>query len=156
MKPPPLYIIFYILRNPTSMFLISQRSCKQTAVQVPFIIDWSPRHSWSQLRESAKVVIGGILETMQVMHEFVEAKYAKIWLVCVFDAGVAWSAIGLVVKYLVAIEMPRVRFPDGAFLLPSLLASRHFSQFDKPWSFCIAFTSRADRQLVVGSHHHHL
>ena len=24
------------------------------------------------------------------------------------------SAIGLVVKYLVAIEMPRVRFPDGA------------------------------------------
>ena len=27
------------------------------------------------------------------------------------------SAIGLVVKYLVANEVPRVRFPDGAFLL---------------------------------------
>ncbi|KAE9054453.1 hypothetical protein PF006_g33251, partial [Phytophthora fragariae] len=28
------------------------------------------------------------------------------------------SAVGLVVKYLVANEMPRVRFPDGAFSLP--------------------------------------
>ena len=27
------------------------------------------------------------------------------------------SAVGLVVKYLVAIEMPRVRFPDGAYLM---------------------------------------
>ena len=28
--------------------------------------------------------------------------------------GLLLSAVGLVVKYLVAIEMPRVRFPDGA------------------------------------------
>jgi hypothetical protein len=34
--------------------------------------------------------------------------------VCVLDVEYV-SAIGLVVKYLVAIEMPRVRFPDGAF-----------------------------------------
>ena len=30
--------------------------------------------------------------------------------------GTVASAIGLVVKYLVANEVPRVRFPDGAFL----------------------------------------
>ena len=44
------------------------------------------------------------------------------WHVCVrvafvvdFGAGrCSASAVGLVVKYLVAIEMPRVRFPDGA------------------------------------------
>ncbi len=30
--------------------------------------------------------------------------------------GTDASAIGLVVKYLVANEVPRVRFPDGAFL----------------------------------------
>ena len=35
---------------------------------------------------------------------------------CVYSNGIGShvSAIGLVVKYLVAIEMPRVRFPDGA------------------------------------------
>ena len=32
------------------------------------------------------------------------------------------SAVGLVVKYLVANEMPRVRFPDGAFTYAALLA----------------------------------
>ena len=32
------------------------------------------------------------------------------------------SAVGLVVKYLVANEMPRVRFPDGAFSYAALLA----------------------------------
>ena len=31
------------------------------------------------------------------------------------------SAVGLVVKYLVANEMPRVRFPDGAFSYAALL-----------------------------------
>lgn len=31
-------------------------------------------------------------------------------------------AIGLVVKYLVAIEMPRVQFPDGAYLLPQVFS----------------------------------
>jgi hypothetical protein len=41
-----------------------------------------------------------------------------------FDVLYLWlsstSAIGLVVKYLVAIEMPRVRFPDGATFYSSL------------------------------------
>ena len=37
------------------------------------------------------------------------------------------SAVGLVVKYLVANEMPRVRFPDGAyFCLALALASFRF------------------------------
>jgi hypothetical protein len=31
-------------------------------------------------------------------------------------------AIGLVLKYLVAIEMPRVQFPDGADLLPQVFS----------------------------------
>ena len=34
------------------------------------------------------------------------------------------SAIGLVVKYLVANEVPRVRFPDGAFAFVAQLAAR--------------------------------
>ena len=34
------------------------------------------------------------------------------------------SAIGLVVKYLVANEVPRVRFPDGAFAFVVQLAAR--------------------------------
>ena len=38
------------------------------------------------------------------------------------------SAIGLVVKYLVANEVPRVRFPDGAYLAPvaQLVAPRSY------------------------------
>ena len=38
-----------------------------------------------------------------------------------------WSAIGLVVKYLVAIEMPRVRFPDGAFIFCPSINEASFS-----------------------------
>lgn len=57
-------------------------------------------------------------------------------LFCVFVCEVCAcvSAVGLVVKYLVAIEMPRVRFPDGAlfalfhtFLLTLYLISSHTS-----------------------------
>ena len=40
------------------------------------------------------------------------------------------SAIGLVVKYLVAIEMPRVRFPDGATFFKSFY-SRNTPQADE-------------------------
>ena len=58
------------------------------------------------------------------MHGY-ETKILVVWLECLiwsFDVlGIDMvqersheSAIGLVVKYLVAIEMPRVRFPDGA------------------------------------------
>ena len=45
---------------------------------------------------------------------------------CVFLCGwycVYASAVGLVVKYLVANEMPRVRFPDGAFSYAARLAA---------------------------------
>ena len=42
--------------------------------------------------------------------------------VCVGWCSVYASAVGLVVKYLVANEMPRVRFPDGAFSYAALLA----------------------------------
>ena len=37
-------------------------------------------------------------------------------LVCIYMVGQLVSAIGLVVKYLVANEVPRVRFPDGALI----------------------------------------
>ena len=43
--------------------------------------------------------------------------------VCVCVFVVCRSAVGLVVKYLVAIEMPRVRFPDGAFFCSFALCS---------------------------------
>ena len=46
--------------------------------------------------------------------------------VCVCVFVVCRSAVGLVVKYLVAIEMPRVRFPDGAFFCPFALCSLLF------------------------------
>ncbi|KAE8956111.1 hypothetical protein PR002_g31573 [Phytophthora rubi] len=51
----------------------------------------------------------------------------KAWLVCRACCCLFWgvfvraSAVGFVVKYLVANEMPRVRFPDGAFSLPHRL-----------------------------------
>lgn len=44
-------------------------------------------------------------------------------------------AIGLVVKYLVAIEMPRVRFPDGAFLLPPYRILSFFFFFPPPITY---------------------
>ena len=37
------------------------------------------------------------------------------------DCRVRPSAVGLVVKYLVANEMPRVRFPDGALLMQPVI-----------------------------------
>ena len=37
------------------------------------------------------------------------------------------SAVGLVVKYLVAIEMPRVRFPDGASIMHTHTTSQGHS-----------------------------
>ena len=42
--------------------------------------------------------------------------------------GTVASAIGLVVKYLVANEVPRVRFPDGAYLarVAQLVAPRSY------------------------------
>ena len=45
-------------------------------------------------------------------------------LVCIYMIGQLVSAIGLVVKYLVANEVPRVRFPDGAFAFVAQLAAR--------------------------------
>ena len=49
-------------------------------------------------------------------------------LVCIYMIGQLVSAIGLVVKYLVANEVPRVRFPDGAYLAPvaQLVAPRSY------------------------------
>lgn len=47
------------------------------------------------------------------------------------------SAVGLVVKYLVAIEMPRVRFPDGALSLsrtPTHTTTLFFASFDTPYT----------------------
>jgi hypothetical protein len=35
------------------------------------------------------------------------------------------SAVGSVAKYLVAIEMPRVRFPDGTLTLPGTFIARN-------------------------------
>ena len=40
---------------------------------------------------------------------------------------VSESAVGLVVKYLVAIEMPRVRFPDGAYLFSNFHTRNNIS-----------------------------
>ncbi len=43
---------------------------------------------------------------------------------------ISTRAVGLVVKYLVAIEMPRVRFPDGALFFLYLLLLTHLLHID--------------------------
>ena len=91
-------------------------------------------------------------------------------LVCIYMVGQLVSAIGLVVKYLVANEVPRVRFPDGAYLAPvaqlvaprsyvpmvqgsspcrSTFERRHFSQFLT--HFCAIFGSIPTRGSQSGS-----
>ena len=52
-------------------------------------------------------------------------------LFCTIRAPKQTSAIGLVVKYLVANEVPRVRFPDGAYLarVAQLVAPRSHVRF---------------------------
>ena len=82
-------------------------------------------------------------------------------LVCIYMIGQLVSAIGLVVKYLVANEVPRVRFPDGAYLAPvaQLVAPRSYvpmvqgsspcrSTFE--WGhFCAIFCPFLDRSQHV-------
>lgn len=46
--------------------------------------------------------------------------------------GFIRSVVGLVVKYLVAIEVPGVRFPDDAYLLSFVVASNLFLYIFSP------------------------
>ena len=68
------------------------------------------------------------------------------------------SAIGLVVKYLVANEVPRVRFPDGAYLAPvaQLVAPRSYVPMVQGSSPCrsilFAFIVRSYHGETTGSH----